>query len=63
MQPNVPVYFAAIILVAQAIIAFIVAGGAAVGIPQLYLFILAAVGVGLNVLSTFLNIHSEPAKA
>lgn len=56
-QPEVPLWFAAVIIVASAVVGFIVAGGAAVGIPQLYLFILAAVNVGLSVLATFLNIR------
>lgn len=57
-QPIVPVWFAAVIVVAQATVGFIVAGGHAVGIPDLYLFILAAVNVALSTLGVFLNIRN-----
>lgn len=56
-QPLVPIWFAATLVCAQATVAFVVAGGHSVGIPDLYLFILAAVNVALSTLGFFLNIH------
>jgi hypothetical protein len=60
-QPIVPLWFAATLITSNAVIVFIVAGGAAVGIPQLTLFVLAALSVGITTLTAFLNISKKPS--
>lgn len=60
-QPLVPFWFAATIVVMQAVVGFIVAGGHSAGIPDVYLFALAAVNVGVSTLGIFLNIKKPEA--